>query len=52
MGEIKDRTAAMPFILFVIFAGVVGYCIYKGTKRNKVVEMKEDVLYVAPKSSL
>ncbi len=34
--EVKDRTALIPFVIFVILAGVVTYSIVKGTRKNKV----------------
>jgi hypothetical protein len=32
MANIKDRTALVPFILFGIFAVIVGYGIWKGNQ--------------------
>ena len=48
---IPDRTALIPFVIFAIIAGVVTYCIWKGT-RSGVVQMKEDTLYIKPKAKI
>jgi hypothetical protein len=46
---VPDRTAWIPWILFGIFAAIVGYAIWKGCGGgNKTEQMEEDVLYVKP----
>jgi hypothetical protein len=34
--KIRDYTGSIPFIIFVIFAGIVVYSWYKGTHPEKV----------------
>ena len=50
--KIKDRTALIPWVLFGILASIVVYVEIKEARRKKAVQMKEDVLYIAPKTSL
>jgi hypothetical protein len=50
--KFPDRTGMVPFLLFGIFALIVGICVYKGTHHPKVVQMEEDVMYISPKPKL
>jgi hypothetical protein len=50
--HIKDRTALVPIVLFVILAGVVASVMIKNSRRNRVVRMEEEVIYVRPAGSL
>lgn len=47
----KDKTGYIIPGLFIIFAAIVTYCIWKGTHPG-TVQMEENVLYVKPKAKL
>lgn len=34
--RLADKTGMIPFVLFGIFAVIVGYCIWKGTHPNGI----------------
>lgn len=44
MPTIKDNTALIPFVLFIIFAGIVTYAIVKGSPK-KLSQEELDKLY-------
>ncbi len=44
MANIKDHTALIPFILFVLFGGIIVYAIIKGQPK-KLSQAELDAIY-------
>ena len=46
---IIDLIKSPPFIFFIILAAIIIFGVMIANRREKIVQMKEDVLYVQPK---